>query len=279
MKFTLASLFAITICCITSCKKHDFCPEPPKTESSCDLTQSVITSNYEEDPFTHSQYRKAYDANGKVTKVVAGLFQLQLLDSIAMIVKYNNNKVYLLREGNPGDTVLIATFDAMGRLSKLTEGNAPNDRFSSAEVTYTSNKLSRFKLLLTFIPGGLNLDASYDANGNITQLSEDAPSDSQGFFYTYDLNVTATEQFYSDDFLGDSYNSLFLAEAMGWLPDLEPVNKRTSSRIALGPDYDLHSATLTNHTYDADGKLLSYQVQDGGVTYTNTWTCGVETKN
>jgi hypothetical protein len=265
MKISSGTLIAFTLLLFAGCKKHDYCPKPPDTET-CDLVQVIETSGFKDNPYTNTRFRKGYDpVTGKANRIVVGLFQLSLIDSISLLLKYSGNDVYFISEANASDTVLTATFNA-GRLVKMTEGNAPNERLGTVAFSYGSARLSNIHFEFA---GGFDLVPGYDAYGNVTELVD--PSDMNGsYYYTYDVSVTATHQFYSDEFLGDAYNSLYLAQFMRWLPDLEPVSKRLTSRIALSDDYDLYSADLTNHVYDADGKLLSYQALD---IYTNTWDC------
>jgi hypothetical protein len=268
MKRTTAFLFFCTVLLFASCKKHDYCEIPPKPDGKCDLAQVIESSSYKEDPFSRTRFKKQYDPNtGKVNKVTLGLFQLTLIDSLNLVVKYQGNKVFLLDEWNQTDTVVIATFDNANRLTSIAQGNAPNERLVSAQFSYSSGKLSNISF--DFV-GKFELNAHYDAYGNVTSL-EDPSGTNQGFFYTYDVSVKAKQQFYSDEFLGDAYNTLYLAQFMRWLPDLEPVHKRITSQIR-GEDYILYSADLTNHVYDAKGKLISYQT-DEFTTFTNLWNC------
>jgi YD repeat-containing protein len=251
MKITFAGFVAFTVLSLTACKKTDYCEKPPtKPNTSCALAQSFQTS--EDHPGMVSQYRKEFDNKGRVSKVVAGLFTLSLEDSIPLLLKYNGNTVYFVKEQNTADTVIVAQFDGADRLISLAEGNAPNYHFVPATFAYSGGRLSAINI------AGNNLKTKYDANGNILEMA-DPNVDGQDYYFTYDLSVKATNQFYSDAFLGDSYNSLYLAQALGWLPDLEPVNKRIRSRVAISDDYDLFNMELTDHVYDSEGKLLSYQ--------------------
>jgi hypothetical protein len=102
----LACLMLLSV----TCKKDDHCIEPPKKDSTCELVQSFEGQL--------SQYRKVFDDNGKVIKVVAGLYTLGLFDSVAMLVQYKGSTVYLLDELNPADTFSTVTFDAQHWLKK-----------------------------------------------------------------------------------------------------------------------------------------------------------------
>ena len=266
MKRTSATLVMAIIISISACKKNDYCDKTPKHQATCDLMQ-VLESSGDKDGSV-SRYRKEYDpSTGKVSKVVVGLFTFCLGDSISLIPKYDGNDIHFVREDNENDTVITATFDGNNRLLKLTQGNAPHFQLASMLFSYSSNRL--LKLHFAFSSDfTFDLVPTYDANGNVTKLI-DPTGTGQSYFYTYDLSVRATQQFYSDDFEGDGYNSMYMAEFMGWLPDLEPVNKRTHVRLVTG-DYEIADADLADHIYDASGKLLSYQ---SGATFTNIWNC------
>jgi YD repeat-containing protein len=266
MKITLAGVIAFTAVSLTACKKFDHCEKPPKPNASCALAQSFRT---EEEGRMETQYRKEFDYKGTVTKVVAGLFTLSLEDTITLLLNYNGNTVHFVKEQNPADTVITAQFDFAGRLISIAQGNAADDHFEPATFAYSGGRLSAINI------AGNNLKTKYDGNGNILEMV-DPNVDGQDYYFSYDLSVKATDQFYSDAFLGDSYNSLYLAQALGWLPDLEPVNKRTHSRIALSDGYDLINNELTGHVYDNEGKLLSY---NAGISFTNVWNCNAKQDN
>lgn len=273
---TKISLFVFLLL-IISCKKHDYCDPPPKTES-CDLAQSLVT------PFVgepYSQFRKEYDpATGKVRKVVTGIYYFRLFDSIPMLLRYNGSTAYFLDETNPSDTFLIATFDAHNRLRKLAEGNATTDDgiFFTTEFIYSAHRLWGY----TVAGYEDTVRLTYDGNGNLTRMYIDQTSATEGTFFTYDLSVKATGQWYSEYFLDGAENVLYLTQFMGWLPDLTPVNKRTSFKIVLrdeDPNDDipppvLLDGNLTDHVYDNEGKLLSYKANDN--TYINTWNCNMK---
>jgi hypothetical protein len=223
-------------------------------------------------PAMTSQFRTEYDlGTGKASKVVLGLYQLTLIDSLHLLVKYGSGQVYLLRETNPADTVVIASFDADDRLISIAQGNSPEDQLGGVQFNYSGGSLSDMSFDF-----GFHLNVEYDSYGNVTAL-KDPTGEAQSFFYTYDTGVDANNQFYSDDFYGDAYNSLFLAAFMGWLPDLEPKNKRITSRVLTG-DYELYSSDLTNHVFDTNGNLVSYKVFDA-ITYYNTWNCNSKTNH
>lgn len=285
MNRIVAALLICTVFCIAACQKHDDCPEPPKEEATCTLMQSLVSENSGNSAI--SQYRKEYDpATGKVSKVVAALYGLLLEDSVALLVRYQGNTVYFIAEKNAADTVLVATFDAANRLTRMALGNVTPDDYHyllepATDFGYNAGRLS-------VITRHMDADqdfviyAAYDANGNIVRFYETDDDANTGTFFTYDLSVKASAQFYSDHYGTDFWsNQVYLAQFMGWLPDLNPVNRRTSFRQVFAdedttddvPGYVFNDTELTDHVYDSDGKLLSYKIAEGQITYTNVWNC------
>jgi hypothetical protein len=266
---------------VTTCKKQDYCPEPPKADSTCDLMQSSLDYTYQEETYNYPAYQKAYDASGRVTKVVAVRYTYARDDSTIMALKYKGRTVYFLDEKNQTDTILIASFDAKKRLLKMAMGNVDADEteFVTFQFTYEGDRLSSYASLTEF-EGAIYEDKrllTYDTHGNIIRIYGPDFTETEGVFYTYDLSVTAKRQWYSDEFDGWWYNTVYLAQFLGWLPDLMPVNKRlTSIDIVQDSEDDPEEIpnvdnVLTNHVYDEHGNLLSYKA--GDYKYTNTWNC------
>jgi hypothetical protein len=270
MRHQIALYASLAICCITACTKHDVCPEPPVTTTDCDFAQSLVTY-LTDHPYTRTQYEKEYDESGRAVKVRAGIFGAGLRSSHTFQLRYNGSTVCFIEDGSTTDTALIAHFDGAGRLQEMIQGkDAPTGLFLPVLFAYKGGRLAHAQI----ISGGpgISLYTKYDTNGNVIMLSDSTDLDFTGFTYTYDLSVTATEQFYSDDFYDRRYNALYLAEFLGWLPDLQPVNKRISSEM-FGD-----VIPLTNHVYDSLGRLVSYESgQDFSqyqLRFTNVWNCG-----
>jgi YD repeat-containing protein len=199
-----------------------------------------------------------------------------------MEVRYQGKQVYFLRAANPGDTLLVARFDHKKRLKSIDLGSA-SDAYSDFKPTvfhYTGDQLTSLSIAAF---GTTKLQ--YDAHGNITRMYRYENEPTEGTFFSYDRSVSATRQWYSDHFRNGTENTVFLAQAMGWLPDLEPVNKRTSYKIVLHdedpsdgePGYTLIEGTLTNHVYDSEGRLTYYK--DNAESFTNTWNCTKKNSN
>lgn len=283
MKQSTVAVFAIVLIGFAACKKQDDCPKPPVTQTRCDLMQSKVSGATDMAPNT-SQFRKEYDnATGKVRKVVAGLYGLYFEDSIALLLHYNGDHVYITSEQKPSDTVLIATFDGAKRLVKMQIGNVDESfRGWYDTLTVFNYNAGRLSVLTRHLDSDIrfNLYLTYDQSGNVVRIGDNSDDPNNGIFYTYDLTIKATAQFYPDAFGTDYYsNATYLADFLGWLPDLDGVNKRTAYKNIYDdptdnePGYVYSQRQLTDHIYDGDGKLLSYTVADGQITYTNHWHC------
>jgi hypothetical protein len=282
MRITWAAGVACALSLLTACKKHDYCPNP-QPQSTCNLMQS--TAAFGSGDHT-PQYRKEYDATGRVTKVVAALYSLVLEDSMTLLLHYQGHTVYFLSAENSTDTVLIASFDAAKRLTSISppslfdetrlEWFEPETHFS-----YTNKTLSR---ITRHTLSNLILDyfISYDEAGNVIRIYRADDDANAGTFFTYDLSVKATAQFYSDHFGTDFLNNqVYLAQFLGWLPDLMPVNRRTAFRQVFTdedttddePGYVFNSTELIDHVYDSKGNLVSYKIANGEISFSNTWHC------
>jgi hypothetical protein len=90
--------------------------------------------------------------------------------------------------------------------------------------------------------------------------------------------MQAKRQWYTDHFPESGVsNTVNLAQFMGWLPGLNPVNKRTHWTYIYNDDQDdstppeVREQFLTNHVYDSNGNLVSYR--SGDAVFTSTWNC------
>ncbi|HUP12624.1 MAG TPA: hypothetical protein VM187_10440, partial [Niastella sp.] len=261
------ALFLAVLVVMASCKKHDFCDKPPKAKT-CDLAKAFITWS-DKETTRRLQYRKEYEKpGGAVSKVIAGIFTGSgLSDSVSLLLKYNGRDVYFVREDNPADTLLHALFNSDDKVVRIVSylekedgwGNVTEEQygFLTADFLYSSGRLE-------YVGSSAypDLNVEYDANGNVVRMYDYYDDPNGGVFYTYDLSVTARRQFYADDFLFRTSNALYLAEFLGWTPDLMPKNKRVSVKVIQTKDYNpnnnVYNHTLTDHVYDANGNLLSY---------------------
>jgi hypothetical protein len=277
----IGCLAGITLLTAT-CKKHDYCPEPPKQDNTCELMQTYLLIDYppENGGGLFSEYRKEVDATGKVRKVVAGLHTLGLYDSVSMLLQYHGNTIYFIDENIPDDTLTIATFDTHNRLRQMVPGTITTFRhpFPATQFLYEGNRLSRY-----LIDDLFDYRLAYDAYGNVSRIYLQADSTDRGLFFTYDHRVTAKRQFYSDPFkLNGVSDAVNLAQFLGWLPELEPENKLIYYKLVtfepqtLDDEPYVYDYFLTGHVYDSKGNLLRYNV--GAYQYSNNYSC-TEQKN
>lgn len=264
-----------------SCNKwEDFLEtHGPKPETSCELMQSFGSGHI-------SLFRKENDnTTGKTKKVIASAYTFNPTDSIALILHYSGNLVYMLMEENAADTFLVATFNDKGKLEKLARSNTTVEPekyvFQSLEFEYSGQQLSRYIIIgeTTYDPEEnetvKDMDApisiSYDSYGNVVRVYNHEPYEPVEVTYTYEYSVKAKRQFYPDGFGADlGTSTLYLAQFMGWLPDLEPVHKRIASKSSA--DYLGYDAHFTGHGYDSNKNLFSYR-NSNEETYSNVWSC------
>ena len=94
----------------------------------------------------------------------------------------------------------------------------------------------------------------YDNYGNVLSIGT--------MTYQYDYSKRPRQQFYCDDFMGDD-EPFYLLQYLGYFPEINsPVNLRTytSAVVFRGP--------LTNHQFDGEGRLISYDLASTPVTIT-----------
>jgi len=275
MRISIAVIITGIFLSLTACKKQDHCQKPPKKDSTCDLMQSALINDSlsGDEPGLFSEYRKEYDNSGKVRKVVAGVYSLRLDDSVALLLTYKGSTIYMVDEKKPTDTFLIVTFDSHNRLQEMRSGNATISYFETTSFSYESGHLSGYLIRELF-----QYHVAYDGNGNVAHIYSNYDEVSEGLFFTYDYTVHAKRQWYTDHFpLNGVSNSVYLAQFLGWLPDLEPVNKRVYWKEIYNDVVDdstssvITERALTNHMYDSNGNLVSYR--SGDAVYTRTWSC------
>jgi len=282
-----------------SCEKLDsYLPKPPKGDSTCNLTEAYTLQSDKGSTSRLVQYQKEYNkTTGQVSKLVFGWNNGGSRVSYPLLLKYSGTTVSFVREAAPTDTFFVAHFDAPdGKLSlfDVVGGNVWLDgSFNPTEFIYSNTSDARLTAIYTearnstyTLPFTYTLD--YDANGNVIKMTADPlfkndPIVQASKNFGYDLSVAAKGQFYSDDFhiYELSESTIYLAQFLGWTPDLMPKNKRVSVKILernpfaetdLIPTYE---ATLTNHVYDANGNLLSYKAtaNEAVTTYNSVWDC------
>lgn len=209
-------------------------------------------------------FTKKFDAIGRIVEVTAPEFGLILSDSLHLLVRYGLDKVYFINKLVPSDTVSTAQFNNKGQLQIIY--GSPEYNFPTTEFNYVSNRLSSIEAQ------GVKLDFEFDSKGNVTKYVGDTDGGLHDYEFSYDLSVKVKDQVYMDFLAGWIYNNFTLAQIMGWTPDLTPKYKRTHARIYFDKTEIWYDEDITNHTYDATGRLISYDV--GIYTMHTQWRCG-----
>ena len=247
--------------------KNDLCLISSFGYSNNSIPQQSIFTNH-------------YDLSGRSMEVEAGLFSGgSVFSNITLSVKWINGAIAFVDANATQDTVLIASFNKNGRIDKLVAGNKPNANFLATSFDYDQSKLRAMYITL-----GTNTMTSYfdyDQRGNLISIS-DAPTSSVTIpgkvEYGYAANEKANGQFYFDEPRGFSWNSFSLLQYIGFFPELQPVNLRTSTKVMWGNNYQAYHMDIINQKLDQQGKLISYDIASPGSTtsishYNINWSC------
>ena len=267
MKIFFSGIICLLCFCFSGCYKAQVSnteDEVPGKKLNKKLNGCVTASLYGTSSGSFfNPFRKTFDANGVVNMIVAPEFGLGLSDSLFLNVHYGSNKVYFINQSDPTDTVSTAVFNPQGQLQVIYGTEAHS--FPTTVFNYTGRKLTSIE---TF---SITMDFEYDANGNVVRYVGSGEGGLDDYEFTYDMTTTIDQQIYVDQIAGWIYNNFTLAQIMGWTPDLNPVNKRTHSRIYFDNTEVWYDEDITGHVVDADGKLTSYQ--QGGYQMQVGWTC------
>jgi len=229
---------------------------------------------------TQTLFTNHYDLNGRALQVDAALFSGgSPLSSIALSVTWTTNGIAFIDANASQDTILIATFGKKGRIDKIVAGNKPNSQFLPTTFTYDKNQLESMTTTLAGKTETSNF--KFDNKGNLTSI-EDLPTASVPVpgkvEYQYATNEKAGDQFYFDEPRKFSWNSFSLLQYIGFFPELQPNNLRTSTKVTWGNNYVAYYMKIGNHQMDPQGKLVSYDVMSptSGQTvshYNINWSC------
>jgi hypothetical protein len=259
-----------------------------KKKADCELINSLtITLNEKtESDEVISEFRKEFDSkNEKVSRVLAGLYSQGLQDSILLKVQYKGKTVYFFDESRLTDTILIATFDTKNRLQMMAVGNAEerHGAYGTTAFVYDDNRLIEYHGIDFDEEGNSRIGSitkiTYDAIGNVISMYDDQ-NPGRGVFFTYDYSVKPNRQWYTQHFLFLD-NTVYLAQFMGWLPDLEPVNKRIHFKVVASgsdpetgdPGYVFADEDITGHVFDANGNLIGFKRDNGVINPSFIWSC------
>lgn len=251
-----------------------------KSVSSCQA-DTYTTTNLSDASSNFQTFQKTFDqVTGKVNFIKAGIYSIMVSEYLEMNVHWQTNRVAFTSASNPSDTILIAKFDKKGLLLSIVHGNAPNENYLPTNFQYKAGRLSTMKV--NFNGSQLVSNFTYDRNGNLKRIQE-LPFNGQDMGYVeyeYNTAVTASNQLYFDEPRGFNRNTFTLAEYMGWLPGLKPVNLRTHSKVVWEGGYQVHDVYYKNHVTDGSGNLTKYEVASSASDesyekHEINWTCPV----
>jgi hypothetical protein len=263
LKSYFAILVAVCLCgLLFSCSKKELFPffAASKNFVGCDVMELIP-------PDGESLYgfSKTYDpVTGLINKVTTPLYSIVPADFITLDVEYAFGKVYFLKSGT-NDTALIAEFNQFGRVDKIQPGSSPSDVLPKTTFGYTAN------FLTSITTKGSTSFVAYDNVGNVKTIRDPHSQGLEDVEYTYDYNTVIKKQFYLDPIRGWIWNTYTLAQVMGWLPELVPVNKRIHTKILFTNTDVWEDAELTAHQLDEEGRLVSYR--NGDLTWGINWYC------
>ena len=275
MKKRIIALAAMSIICFLflTCNKHHEFPGNFINQDCQVAEYHIAYPDYPSGiPFP---FKKTYDASGKTLKVIEcvfwpeigppqisepeyhHIFQVEQQGRMLYMINMQTNK------GPLADTVARITFNNDGRVkscianSELFPLGVPLhnslDSLVTEEYIYRDNRVLVVKSNYIGPDPQTGIDSlEYDKYGNILLC--------EGNSYQYDYTRKAKQQFYCMDYMGQDW-PFYLLQYLGFFPEItSPVNIRTY--IQGSGDY---YGYLTNHKFDSEGKLVSYQFDLGTV--------------
>ena len=271
----------IAVFAFVACNRKDFNPDAsgqPEVLSesgsrkNCELSSFVFSSSLQ----NQTIIEKVFDPSSqRVSRIQAGVFSGGAIVPAWFNIHRTNKKIAFLRDGSSADTVLVVTLNNNGKPLLAVQGNSPDFQFLPTFFEYKNNRLSAINILLNgelkkskFIYQGDNLVAVHDVNalGIITARTE----------YKYHPAVKAKQPFYMDEPRRFSWNTFSLLQYMGLLAETHGENLRIQTTVEWENNYMAYNRGIANPLLDGNGKLVSYDVTDGGTVigrYKLTWNC------
>jgi len=239
----------------------------------CDVASYILPS----DPTDTSAYsrvkpslfKKTYDPSGRMVTGIDfnywNALTVPLFHEHHMLVKTDGQKIFLLDKDDNLDTAVRIFLNNQGRPLSCEINAATNDSHGDSygelnKFVYKNNRLIAIKTtrFSEYYPLESTDSLHYDNDGNILSFSQNS--------YQYDLHRKARQQFYCDDLMG-STDGFYIMQYLGFFPEVtSPTNVRTYVNAVL------FVGNVTDHRFDADGKLISYVFRGPNPT-TITWHC------
>jgi len=229
-------------------------------------------------------FKKIYDHSGKTVTEIDCSFDsehnfYELTNSgfyHEFKVVQHGQTVYLINKqlpkSNIPDTVARITLNLYGRPescsanAELTPDIARDPSPIIQHYFYRNNMVTAVKSDFTNqVTTNTYLDSlHYDNNGNLMSFN--------GNSFQYDYTRTAKQQFYCHGYMG-LQEPFYLLQYLGYFPE---VNSPTNVMIHIDNVYDDWAGALTNHKFDREGRLISYNWPGGASLFgdlplTITW--------
>ena len=232
------------------------------------------------DPLPQGAYYlfgKKYDPSGKNLKeIIFSISEdvffgdlLQFQSDYQVVDK--GRKVFLITKDALGhsipDTGAIIYLNTLGRPDSIVSYSQITYHFDARTGetvrTYFSYMQDRLFTARTvkhgyFVSSDVTDTVRYDNYGNMASFAS--------YTYQYDYTRTAKQQCYLDDYMQNK-GEVYLLEYLGYFPE---VTSPTNVRTGISGGYE--SGALTNHQFDGEGKLISYDSRNFGHV-TITWNC------
>jgi hypothetical protein len=234
---------------VSSCRKIDWWGGGVPPTRIYDVEQCTNTLYNPVHPFL---FIKTYDAYTSYPRSIdASFFNVLPPDQLirfSLKIVYRGSWIYLINQNNPNDTSLFVKLNPAGRVERCYG----DENLSNHEFFYKNNRLVSYKF------GSLSDTCIYDSYGNILAIKTNVPG-GQGHFFQYDYSRKAKYQFYKDEVVNLN-NGFTLLTYLGLFPELNPVNVRIKTELGDEFGFKFWSRNLINHQFDAEGKLIRYDV-------------------
>jgi len=270
-------IFAVALLLLlNSCHKtissYDHFPDPLDGRYQVAEYHSTQFNEYLPQPL-HYPFGKKFNDSGKLTEIICSFDNEQLPSDVIpfqldLHVVDQGRTIYLLTLDTTGhgadDTTACIYLGWNGRpdscicnyrllFGRTIESHATGKTF----FTYHDHRLFSVRNDNDYhngFPSSVTDTVHYDHLGNPLSYSQNS--------YEYDTTRKARQQFYCDDYTGNSH-TFYLLQYLGYFPEItSPPNVRTKvSRYFGYPVY-----TLTGHQFDDKGRLIAYN------NFTITWT-------
>jgi hypothetical protein len=276
MRKALLNYLSLLLIVIAGCKRNDFENLPGALQKiKCDYIQASSPYLSMDHTLTVPLFTKVYNAQNRLEKILVRFRNVAtpFLYPSTLDVSYPPGRVVFVREED-GDTAAVLELHPSGKVIRaqaatpfylgwefkrdyafqysgnriqeiqIAEEDAhTHTRYWNPFVQFTYDKGNKNVSKIIF--GGIGQNASYDS-----------------IQYQYDYSRKANAQVYPDDMLGDYHQFFFFLKYLNLFPELQPENILISSAYGSTlpfsyPSY--YDRKYSAHTFDAQGKLLSYK--------------------